>query len=70
MALLCKGETYVAVAFFARHFPSKPPRRLESAATGSIRKFHLRDDEALVAAAIDVDLNQQTFPWDLVTHFS
>jgi hypothetical protein len=65
-----KGETHVAVAFFAGHFPPKPPRRFESAATGSVRKFHFRNDKARMAAAIDIDFNQQTFARDFVTYFS
>jgi hypothetical protein len=67
---LREGEPHVAVAFFARHFPPKPPWRFESPATGGIRKFHLGNDKTLMAAAINIDLNQETFPWEFVTYLS
>ena len=70
MRFLCEGETDVAVAFFAGHFSPKPPWRFESAAAGGIGKFHLRNDKTRMAAAINIDLNPQTFPWNFVTHFS
>jgi len=68
--LLFKGETHVAVTFFAGHLPPKPPWWFESATTGSIRKFHLRNDKTRMSPAIDIDFNQQTFARDFVTYLS
>jgi hypothetical protein len=70
LRLLRQGETHVAVAFFAGHFPPKPPGRFESAAAGTIRKFHLGNYKTGMSTPINIQLDQQIFPRNFVTNFS
>src|SRR5215472_3758621 len=67
---LTEGETHVAVSLFACHFPSKPPRWLESLATGGVRKFHLRNDKILMSPPILIDFNNNIVPENFVTHLT
>ncbi|HKS04068.1 MAG TPA: hypothetical protein VJR49_01815, partial [Chthoniobacterales bacterium] len=68
--LLFEGEAHVAVAFFAGHFASKPPRRFEPAATGNIRKFNLRHDKTCMSTSININFDHNAVPWNLVTDLS
>jgi hypothetical protein len=70
MALLSHRESNVTVVFFVSHFPPKPRGSYEPATAGSIRKFHFRNAKTCMSASINIDLDQQTFPWNFVAHLS
>jgi hypothetical protein len=64
---LFPGQPYIAIAFFAGHFSSKPDRWLELSPARVIRKLHFRNHQAMVPPVVDIDLDCQIFPWQLVT---
>ena len=66
---LLVGESHVAVTLLAGDFAAKPPWWLEFSTARVVRKFNFRHHQTMVAAVINVDLDLQFFPGNLVTRF-
>src|SRR2546423_9408104 len=62
-------EPDIAVAFHARDFAPKPMRWLEFSTGGLTWEFHFGDDEPFVLSAVNVYLDHEILPRDLVTRF-
>jgi hypothetical protein len=67
---LLVGQSHVAVTLFASHLPAEPGRWCESSAGYAVGEFHFRHYQTGMSAAIKIDLNDQIFPGDLITHLA
>src|SRR6266478_305924 len=60
----------VAVTFFASHLPPEPGRRLESSASYAVGEFHFRHYQTGMSSAININLNEQIFPGNVVAYLA
>ena len=67
---LLVGESHVAVKLLASHLPSKPGRWLEPAACYLVGEFHFRHYQTAMSAAINIDLDEQIFPGNLIANLA
>jgi len=70
MAFLHHRESNVTVAFFAGHFPPKPPGSHEPATANAIRELHFGHNKTCMSAAINVDFDHNVVPGNFITHLS
>ena len=63
-------QSHVAITFLAGHFPAKPPRRREFAARYEVGEFHLRHYQTGMFTAINVNLDHQISPRNVVPHLA
>src|SRR5688572_7233169 len=66
--LLIVRQADVAVLRFPGHIPPEPVGWLKRSAASLIVKFHFGNDEAVMPAAIDIDLDGVGFPGHVVAH--
>src|SRR5438270_2593452 len=64
-----RSEQLVAVTRIARHVVAQPIWRLEILRRLFVIEFHFRDDEAVMPAAVDIDLHDAIFERDVVAYF-
>src|SRR2546423_5638059 len=61
-------ERDVAVLRFARHIAAQPIGPLEFRGAFLIVEFYFGNDQAVMPATIDIDLDRMLFPWNVVAH--
>src|SRR5437763_9525158 len=64
-----RSEQLVAVTRIARHVVAQPIWRLKILRRLFVIEFHFRDDEAVMPAAVDIDLHDAISERDVVTCF-
>jgi hypothetical protein len=67
---LLVGQSHVAVTLFASHLPAEPGRWCEPAACYLVGEFHFRHYETGMSAAININLNDQIFPGDVIAYLA
>src|SRR5947208_2161716 len=64
-----RSEQLVAVTRIARHVVAQPIWRLEILRRLFVIELHFRDDEAIMPAAVDIDLNDAISERNIVARF-